>query len=248
MSELRDGAPCALHTQNVSKSFDELRVLVDINFKVHAGEFVAVVGPNGAGKTTWCNIVTGFLPQTSGTVLLNGREVDALRSYERYRAGITRTFQTPRVIESLTLEENVAVAVPGPRGKAISRAREFLRALDVEQTDVPGSQASLYQRRVVELGRAAVNTPDVVILDEPLAGLRQPEHQAILGLARRLTEAGTAVVIVEHLIPAIAREVDRMVVFAKTVVIGNGKPRDVLNQQEVIDSYLGQPVKDEVIA
>jgi len=244
LSETGNGETVALETVGLSKSFDQLRVLDDINIKVKSGEFLAVVGPNGAGKTTWCNVVTGFEPAQAGQVKLHGTAIDHMKPHNRYRAGITRTFQTPRILESLTLEENVAVSIRVKRGEAITRARAFLEGLGVEATTTPGHEASLYERRVVELGRAAVNSPDVIVLDEPLAGLRQPEHEAILGLARRVASDGAAVVIIEHLIPTIAPVVDRMVVLANTRVLAEGRPNDVLRLPAVIDAYLGQPMSD----
>jgi ABC-type branched-subunit amino acid transport system ATPase component len=234
----------ALEIVHLSKSFGKLQVLSGIDIVIRRGEFVAVVGPNGAGKTTWCNIVTGFEPASSGSVVLNGSPIDHLKPYQRYHAGITRTFQTPRLLEALTLEENVAVAIRAPRGKALERARTFLSDLGVDRMDSFGGEASLYERRVVEIGRAVANAPSVMILDEPLAGLAQADHDAILGLASRVASEGVAVVVIEHLIPTIAPVVDRMVVLAGNKVLADGLPGEVLTHQSVVDAYLGQPLTD----
>lgn len=228
-----------LRVESVAKAFGGLHVLSDVTIRVEPGEIVGLVGPNGAGKSTICNIVAGVIGPDSGLVALGSRRVDGLPPYRRARLGLGRTFQTPRVFPTLNLAENVAIAGRGP---LTADPAALLRELGVAAPDRNGARASLFERRMVEVARLAATRPRWVLLDEPLAGLTGDEHDVILRLVRRFADAGACVVIIEHLIPAIAPVTDRMIVLSGGRLIGDGEPRAVLRQPEVVDAYLGQPV------
>lgn len=232
-----DGSPL-LEIQGLAKSFAGLDVLKHVNFSVREGEFVALVGPNGAGKTTVCNIVTGFLTATRGHVLFRSTDLERLPPDRRFDAGIVRTFQTPRLFPRLTLRENVAVACNGDTEKAV----DVLRRVGIEGAGRKALDATLFEHRMVEVARAIASGASMLTLDEPLAGLSPMQRETILGAVSEEVRGGTSVLIIEHLIPVISPVVDRMVVLASGVVLADGPPTIVLNDEAVIESYLGQPV------
>lgn len=234
----RKAAP-PMAAEGVQKSFGGLRVLEDVSFVVRAGEIVGLVGPNGAGKSTLCNIVAGTVRPDAGRIRLGGTDVTAWPAYRRIRHGLGRTFQVPRVFPSLSLAENLEVSHSRVREDA---AAASLRGLGVRDPGRNANTASLLERRMVEIGRLIATPPRWALLDEPLAGLSADEHDVILEQVSRLAATGTCVLLVEHLIPAIAPIVDRMNVLHGGRMVADGPPEEVLRDPVVIDAYLGQPI------
>ena len=228
----------SLELFDIKKKFGGLRVLTDVTFSLVPGQIAALVGPNGAGKTTVCNIVSGFLRPDEGRVFLGGLDVTNVAAQKLFRMGVARTFQTPRLFQQLSLEQNVAVAV----GSDPERARRTLRRLGIMNTEKSAADAILLERRMTEIARAIVTEPQLLMLDEPLAGLTLDEHDLVLGLLRELADAGAIVMLIDHLIPVIAPVVDRMIVLAHGRLIADGAPAVVLRDPAVVDSYLGQPL------
>ena len=224
---------------DINKSFAGVEVLKGVECSFQGGTITAILGPNGAGKTTLCNIVTGFLRQDTGRVLLEGTEISALSPDRRFRAGITRTFQLPKVCGRLSLVDNVALAVNGDRGVA----RAVLHRLDIPRPERMAASVSLFDQRMTEIARLLASASKVAIFDEPLVGLTPIQHDAVLDLLSELRSAGAAVIVVEHLIPVIAPVADRMVVLDHGVVIADGPPDEVLQAPAVIEAYLGQPME-----
>jgi branched-chain amino acid transport system permease protein len=233
----------ALRVEHLQKSFGGLTVLRDVSFTVEPGEVVGLVGPNGAGKSTICNIIAGTMQPDGGTVYLGDQRMGHMPPHKRTRAGLGRTYQTPKAFPSLTLAENVAIA--GSR-IGTSEAAELLRSYGVATPSKRGDAATLVERRIVEIARLTPLEPGWVVLDEPLAGLDAEDQQRLLSLIDRLTAQGTGVLIVEHLIPVIAPRTNRIVVLDGGRLIADGPPEEVLQSQEVVDAYLGQPVTMKV--
>jgi branched-chain amino acid transport system permease protein len=219
----------------VQKPFGHVEVLRGVSFTVAAGEVVGLLGSNGAGKSTLCNILSGLLDVSHGTVSLGDIDLTGMSVVDRCRLGVGRSFQTPRLFPSLSLRENLAVADAIDHG----RAEEILRALDITTAARVSRESDFFARRLTEVARAVVLGRQVLLLDEPLAGLTEQQHGVILGLARTAARRGSRVIVVEHLIPAVAPFVDKLVVLAQGVVIADGPPAEVLADEAVIAAYLG---------
>lgn len=231
--ELTEG----LRIEGISKSFGTLQVLRDVNFEVRPGEVVGILGPNGAGKTTLCNLISGIEPATSGAITLDNVDVGRLPVRKRSREGIGRSFQTPRLFDSLSLMHNLMLA---SRQMSEATADEALAAMAIPNSrSRRGDDSQFFARRLTEVLKASVHASSLLMLDEPLAGLTSDEHEIVLGMARRKAQEGACVLIVEHLIPVLAPAVDRIVVLHDGQIIANGPPAEVLKNEAVIEAYLG---------
>ena len=229
--------PLAVH--NLHKAFGGLSVLKGVSFDVKPGEVLGLVGPNGAGKSTLCNLIAGTLTADTGSVTFGGMVVDGMRQEERARLGLGRTYQTPHAFPSLTMTENVCIAGDGI-GSA--EARKALAALGVMVPDILAGTATLFERRMIEMARLRLVSPQWVLLDEPLAGLSEQHYASLIATMRTLADAGSCVVLIEHLVPIIAPICDRMIVLDGGGLISEGKPDEVLVDPAVIQAYLGAPM------
>jgi len=236
---LGDARSRPLRVVNVEKSFGGNHVLRGVSFEVQPGEILGLVGPNGAGKSTLCNLIGGMIRPSRGDIYFGDIPQASKSPHQRARSGLGRTYQTPRVFGSLTLAENVAVA--GSRVSTGDGSR-LLRELGLNSPEKTGAEATLMERRLVEIARLLAVDRRWVLLDEPLAGLSLDEHEVILDLVASLARSGVSVLLIEHLIPVIAPRVDRMIVLEGGGLIADGKPAEVLRSPRVIASYLGEPL------
>jgi branched-chain amino acid transport system permease protein len=220
----------------VMKAFGEVEVLRGVSFRVEAGQVVGLLGSNGAGKSTLCNILSGLLAPDQGAVTLGRANLARASIVDRSRLGVGRSFQTPRLFPSLSLTENLSVADVIGHG----RAGGILQALGLAAPHTKVSRDNdFFARRLTEVARAVALGSQILLLDEPLAGLTEEQHAVVLDLAREAASGGSRVVLVEHLVPAIAPCVDKLVVLAGGVVIADGAPAEVLADEAVIAAYLG---------
>lgn len=235
-----------LEIRGVDKRFGGLHALRNVDLTVDEGEIVGIIGVNGAGKTTLFNCVTGSFPPDGGEVWLDGRNVTGLPAHTLARAGLVRTFQLMRPFATMTVLENVTVAVlsRGVRKEAVARTeaagiveRVGLGAW-IEATS--GSLPTAIQKRL-ELARALAMKPRVLLLDEVLAGLVPAEREPVLDLLEQLRrEDGVTLLFIEHIMAAVRRLSDRVVMMEQGAVLARGDVDDVLTDPRVIEAYLGK--------
>ena len=244
-----------LEIRNLSKSFGGLRVIDELSFGVQAGERLALIGPNGAGKTTVFNLITGVYPADSGSILLNGQDITRLASRYRIRRGLARTFQNIRLMPHLTVVENVmitqyarapgvaAMLQPVGLGRA-NRWRQEARAaladagLDKYADEVAGSLPYGIQKRI-ELVRALLAAPRVLLLDEPAAGLNPVETEALHHALEAIAARGVTLVVVEHDMHFVGRLCPRVVVLNFGQKIAECPTGDIHADRGVREAYLG---------
>jgi len=233
---------------NVSKYFGGLAAVKDVEFKVGEKELVGLIGPNGAGKSTLFNCISGIYRPTSGTIKFNGEEITRLKPDEICRLGIGRTFQLVRPFLEMTALENVIVAARfgcGTRtslGDARRSALDHLEFVGIsEKKDKMARDLTLHERRFVEIARALATKPEVVLLDEVLAGLNPTETTEAMGLIRRIrNDLGVTVFWVEHVMKAVMGTAERIMVLHHGEKIAEGTPSEIAKNEDVVKAYLGE--------
>lgn len=234
-----------LRVDGISKSFKGLRAVDDVSFEVAEGSILGVIGPNGAGKTTMFNLVSGVLRPDSGRVHLDGKEITGHAPHKVTAAGMTRTFQLMRPFYSMTVLENVTVAVlAGGTAKRTARttAAELIERVGLGRwRDAPTEGLPTAALKRLELARALASKPRVLLLDEVLAGLVPAERAPVMELLERLrTEEGVTLVFVEHIMAAVMRLSDSVLVLDLGRVLTSGAPEEVTRDPRVIEAYLGE--------
>ena len=233
-----------LQVENLSRSFGGLRAVDGVSFSVEAGEILGIIGPNGAGKTTLFNLLNGVLGANAGTARLAGESMLGRKVHEVCRMGVGRTFQVVRSFPRLSLLDNVVVGGYGAGlsdEAALAAAQSALARVGL--SELAGSfagQLTNKQLRLMELARALAGQPRLLLLDETLAGLGRDECDDVLVVLQRLRDEGMTIVIIEHTMHAMLRIADHFVVLDHGRVLAAGKPREVVEQDAVIEAYLGK--------
>ena len=238
-------ARVVLEVRDVTKRFGGLVAVRDMVFDVHQNEVVGIIGPNGSGKSTMINMISGSFAPSGGSIRLNGQEIAGKPAHRTAQMGVARTFQLVRLLPELSVIENVvAGAAFGHRRRWGREAEQFARALLERvgmggQMNMPVSSLTYINTKRVELARALASEPEVLLLDEWLAGLNPTELETGIALIRSLRDEGRTIILVEHVMDAIRSLCDRCVVMSSGVKIAEGTPNEVLADAEVIRAYLG---------
>jgi branched-chain amino acid transport system ATP-binding protein len=242
-----------LDVRDVAHAFGGVRAVDGATFDVEAGSITGLIGPNGAGKSTLFNCISGFLRPRSGRVSMDGRRIDRLPAHRIARAGLVRTFQTPRALIRMTVAENVILATPrhpGERLGRLGRSREreaetrtaellALVGLDGHAQALAGTLSG-GQRKLLDLIRALMVEPRLLLLDEPMAGVNPTTRVQLLQHIRDLRDRdGITLLIVEHDLDFIMGASDRVIVMNDGRVIADGTPEEVRGDERVVDAYLG---------
>ncbi len=233
-----------LTVEAVSKRFRGLLAVDRVSFAVPQGAIFAIIGPNGAGKTTLFNIIAGAMAANGGTITFAGQPIDGLPPDAVCRRGIARTFQIVRPFPALSVEDNVTVGALLNRrdlGAARAHAQELLRRLDLfDKRHQLASTLTLPDRKRLEVARALATGPQLLLLDEVMAGLRPIETDRMVAILRALNrEFGLTILLIEHVMRAVMALASRVLVLDHGVAIAEGAPDAVVRDPAVVQSYLG---------
>jgi branched-chain amino acid transport system ATP-binding protein len=233
-----------IEARNITKAFGSFRAVDGASLAVPAGTILGLIGPNGAGKSTLFNCLTGDVSPTSGSVLLDGRDVTRATAEERARLGLARTFQVPQTFEQMTVLENVMIGAflhTSHAGEARNRARAVIEDMELGAvTDAPARSLGTPGRKRLEIARALATRPKVLLLDEAMAGLMPADVQRAIALVQKIHASGITIVIIEHIIEVIVSLAQHVVVLHQGRCIAAGTPAEITSNQHVIEAYLGK--------
>jgi len=230
----------------VTRYFGGVKALDDVSFTVGHSEIVGLVGPNGSGKTTLVNLLSGAMQPTRGRIAISGQPIAGLPAHRVAHAGVARTYQLPKPFASMTVRDNVAMAVmfgrtPAPLHAARQAAERHLATVRLSHlADALPDALNLHQRQLLEMARATAADPTVLLLDEALAGLNPAEIDDAVTVIRRIHATGISIIIVEHLLRVLNQLATRIVVLDRGTLIADGDPMTVLNDPAVVRAYLGR--------
>jgi branched-chain amino acid transport system ATP-binding protein len=242
-----------LKTKALYHDFSGLKVLFDVNLEVIEGERHAIIGPNGSGKTTLFNVITGTYHPSEGDVYFKGKQVTGFKPHKMVRRGMGRSFQITSTFSRLTAFQNIRMGILSKRDIRFNMLRmldkmqditaeteEVLKRINLDgERDIPASQLSYGKSRSLEISMALATDPDLVMLDEPTAGMSVDETHNAVELIRRLTE-GKTMVIIEHDMDVVFSLADRITVLHLGTILASGPPEEIRENQAVKDAYLGE--------
>tara|TARA_B100000035_G_C21007560_1_gene558023 strand:+ start:965 stop:1735 length:771 start_codon:yes stop_codon:yes gene_type:complete len=248
-----------ISVKNLKKSFGGITAVDIKELSFIEGELTSVIGPNGAGKTTFFDLISGFQNADSGDIFLKEKNISNSQPYKIARMGMVRTFQLTKVFDRMTVMENLLFSGSNVNNDSFLRsilklnsqkvyenslkdkANEIMKDLNIgHMADSYARELSGGQKKLLELARAIINEPKILLLDEPLAGVNPKLAEDILSLIKKLSEDGITIVMVEHNIEAVMKISERVVVLAEGSLIADGSPNEIRTNKNVIEAYLGK--------
>ena len=248
-----------ISVKNLKKSFGGLKAVDVDELLFKKGQLTSIIGPNGAGKTTFFDLISGFQNSDSGEVYLNEKDISNSQPYKIARMGMVRTFQLTKVFDRMTVMENLLFSGSNIDNDSFlnsilklnsqklyennlkDKANEIMNDLNIaHMSNSYARELSGGQKKLLELARAIINEPEILLLDEPLAGVNPKLAEDILSLIKKLSESGITILMVEHNIEAVMKISERIVVLAEGSLIADGEPNEIRTDTNVIEAYLGK--------
>jgi ABC-type branched-subunit amino acid transport system ATPase component len=234
-----------LTVRGLSKNFRGLAAIQNVSFTIEPKSITSIIGPNGAGKSTLFNLITGYLPPSAGEIHFKDRRITGLPTNRIAELGVARAFQIAKPFRDLTVFENVRIGAlfgkAGPRDVEATTRRGLELAAMADLADRPASALTVGQLRHLEVARAIATRADLLLADEPCAGLNPTETAAMIDVLRQIRGHGITVVLVEHDMPSVMEVSDRLLVLDAGQMIADGPPHAVAKDPRVIAAYLGTP-------
>src|SRR3989338_543331 len=232
--------------KNLQKSFDGIRAIDNLDLEITKNSITAIVWPNGAGKTTLFDVITGFTESDAGEMRINNTIITGRKPEEIVALGLARTFQIPRLFKNLSIRENLLLAYNNSADKLgddefEEKAKRVFEMIGVSiDLDKSADDLSYGQRRIVEIARCLMRNVEIILMDEPTAGLFQKARESIKQVIKKLKQAGKTIVIIEHDMEFVADACEHVIVMDEGKSIAKGKPNEVLKQKKVLAAYIGE--------
>ena len=236
-----------LEGAGLTKRFGGLTAVSDVDFDVEQGEIAGLIGPNGAGKTTLFNLISGALVPKPGTISFKGERITGLKPHQICRKGVARTFQSVKVFPNMPVLENVLLGALFGTSSSVSSADAARQAMELLEfvglsavSAAPAKDLTLANQKQLEVARALATRPEILLLDELMAGLNPPEMAEAMELVARIRDRGVTVFMIEHVMKAIMGVCDRIMVLHHGKKIAEGTPQEIATSRTVVEVYLGE--------
>jgi branched-chain amino acid transport system ATP-binding protein len=235
-----------LDVQGLKKKFGGLTATANVNFNIEQGEIVGLIGPNGAGKTTLFNLISGAITPDSGVITFKGKNIAGLKPYRICREGIARTFQSVKIFAKMSVFNHILIGylfgdhknkASGSSSEEVAKILDFVRLSGMSESRA--GDLTLANQKRLEVARALATQPELLLLDEVMAGLNPTEVAETMELVRKIREKGITVIMIEHVMKAIMEICDRVIVLHHGEKLAEGKPEEITQNKSVIEVYLG---------